>query len=86
MQQNAKLSVVTNYDGIPSSVILDSKKLQITKILQFWRTNNNWWQTGIFGEQKFWRVVAESAQKSVVIEICYDQNTVQWKLIRKLVE
>jgi hypothetical protein len=85
MKQITKLSVVTDHSGNPVSLMLNSKKLRVIKILKFWRTNRNWWQTGKFAEQKFWQVAAESAQTSIVIEISFDEELDQWRLVRKLV-
>lgn len=84
MQNPTKLTVISTQSGVPVSVKFNNRNFQVIKILEFWRARTRWWRTGAITEQKVWRVVANSAQNEIIIEICYDPELEQWQLIRKL--
>ncbi len=86
MRNQPNLQVISSNADQPTVLQLNNHKFKVVQILQFWRTRNNWWRTGRVSETKCWRLLARSAQQSVVIEICYHEATQQWELIRKLVK
>lgn len=86
MRRQPKLSVIANLDGSAKQVQLGSEKFSVTKVLNFWCRRNDWWQQGAVSEKKFWRICATSSQNSIVIEICYDQASASWQLVRKFAQ
>lgn len=79
-----KLTLVTSDSTGPTSFRLANQKFRVVQILKFWRVTNPWWRVGQSGETKFWQVAATSTNESAVVEICYNELTKQWQLIRRL--
>jgi hypothetical protein len=80
-----KLALVTTKANQPTGFKLGTKRFQVTAILKFWQTATPWWISEVGADLKFWRVAAATNHENVVIDICYDQRTNQWQLVRKLV-